>query len=335
MLSAIPSEYLNGAGTALLPEPLFCNEELPLRAVFHPLGFSLEIVTNSRGVLETAGESWGLFHQTLSEPALQLRVHVLDDGSHECPPRPSYRAQRQLLITSASSQNICVCDLKQRFACAWLTQAAIEHRSYFRYHFLEAAALSLIAGSYAVALHAACIAHTQCGVLLCGDSGAGKSSLAFACARAGWTYISDDASYLIYNRTDRLVVGNSHRIRFRPSAAELFPEVRGHGLTPRAAGKPSIELSTSGLAAIATATESHVHYIVFLNRNRPGPSGLVQLSSETAWHFFHQTLLSSGADRERQVAALRNLVRAPVVELRYRELDWAVDRLELLVREGR
>jgi hypothetical protein len=36
-----------------------------------------------------------------------------------------------------------------------------------------------------------------------------------------------------------------------------------------------------------------------------------------------------------QYAALERLLTVEVFELRYRDLDWAVDRLEMLTREGR
>jgi hypothetical protein len=36
-----------------------------------------------------------------------------------------------------------------------------------------------------------------------------------------------------------------------------------------------------------------------------------------------------------QYLALERLLKADLFELRYSDLDWAVDRLETLVREGR
>ena len=105
------------------------------------------------------------------------------------------------------------------------------------------------------------------GVLLCGDSGAGKSTLSYACARSGWTYVTDDCSFLLNSGTKRLVTGNCHQVRFRPSAAEFFPEVRGLEITPRAVGKPSIELPTAPMKHITLAQSAKVDFIVFLNRH--------------------------------------------------------------------
>ncbi len=74
-------------------------------------------------------------------------------------------------------------------------------------------------------IHAACIALNGRAVLLCGNSGAGKTSLAYACAKKGWTYLSGDATYIVRNRPDRTVAGRPFSIRFRAEARELFPEL--------------------------------------------------------------------------------------------------------------
>src|ERR1700740_1731766 len=39
-------------------DPIGCDFNLPLKGVFHPLGFTVEIATNSDPVLEAAEEGW-------------------------------------------------------------------------------------------------------------------------------------------------------------------------------------------------------------------------------------------------------------------------------------
>ncbi len=224
MLNIRAFETMLEAEQESISDPLLCRVEMPLRATFYPLGFAVEIATNSHDVLDAARESWGRFRAVaFPEPPLQITIGVLEGESSICPRTPICRAQRNLLSIIADADNFSVCDLDKQFAFAWLTEAAVEHRSYLRYHFLEAAAMVLLASSYATPLHAACVSYGGQGFLLCGDSGAGKTSLAYACARAGWTYTSDDAAYLVHGREDCLAVGNPYQIRFRPSAVQLFP----------------------------------------------------------------------------------------------------------------
>jgi hypothetical protein len=232
----------------------------------------------------------------------------------------------------ADANNQAICDLNTGFAFAWLTEDAIRHPSYTRYHFIEAVALILISTSYATPIHAACVSRYGRGLLLCGDSGAGKSTLAYACARSGWLFTSDDSSYLKHNSHELRIVGNSHQLRFRPSARDLFPELQGRSVTPRAEGKPSIEVPTAELPGIATADEALVHHIILLNRWPSAHAELQPVPREAASRYFQQYLSFPDKIRQAQTEALRTLCTADVYELRYQDLRQAIDCLNRLAR---
>jgi len=315
-------------------DPVLSDFSLPLRAVYYAMGFAVEIATNSGEVLAAAEESWGGLQRKFSEPAVRLEIGVLADGSRDCLQSPECRSRGHLLTTIADARNFSVCDLNRGFAFAWFTQAAVADRAYLRYYFLEAAALTLLESLYLTPLHAACVQIGGHGVLLCGESGAGKSSLAFACARSGWKFLSDDSSALVRKRPGRTVVGNPHQMRFRESAIELFPELNKQRITPRATGKMAIELATTTLSEIETTSECQVDYIVFLNRREPASRGLLSLPKEAAWQYFEQ-YMCFGEDEvyQAQRASIHELLNAKVFEMRYRDLGWAVDRLTTLVYE--
>jgi hypothetical protein len=328
-------DTINTAGAVNPADPVLSYFRLPLRGAYYPLGFALEIATNSSEVLAAAEESWGGFHQKFSELPLRLEIGVMADGSRDCPPPPGCRSRGNLLTIVADAGNFCVCDLSRGFAFAWLTQSAAADRAYLRYYFLEAAVSTLLEALYLTPLHAACVQNGGRGVLLCGESGAGKSSLAFACARNGWTFLSDDSSAIIRKRRGRVVVGNPCQMRFRESAVELFPELKEQRVTPRATGKMAIELATAILPEIATQAECQVDYIVFLNRREPAPPSFLSVPKEIAWQYFQQ-YMCFGEDEvhQAQTASIHDLLTAKVFEMRYQDLDWAVERLDMLVREG-
>jgi len=316
-------------------DPVLCDVELPLRQIYYPRGFAVEITTNAPEVLQAARESWGSFSKVFSEPALQFRMGVIGSGSGFCPPVPTCRAWRNLVLTVADPENFAVCDLRQGIGFGWFTRAAIEDRPYLRYNFLEASVFCMLQHLYLAPVHAACVRLRDRGVLLCGDSGAGKSSLAYACARRGWTFVSDDTSELIRARKDLTVIGGPHQIRFREAAVDLFPELAQQSLTERATGELAIELATAAVPEISTALTSPVDYIVFLNRREPEPAGLAPIPKDVALPWFEQ-VITHGEEESRgaQKLALRRLLDKPILELRYRDLDWAVDRLETMVSEG-
>jgi hypothetical protein len=249
---------------------------------------------------------------------------------------PICKCQENLFTNIADAENFAVADLSKGFSTIWLTEAAVEHRNYLRYFFLESAAMSLLSTSHLTAIHAACVEREGSGILLCGDSGAGKSSLAYACARAGWTYITDDGCYLVNGRDDRLVVGNCFQARFRPSASDLFGELKGHPVAQRMqSGKPSIEIETTALRSIATSAMSHVNHVVFLNRRGGGRQELAPFPTEVARYFMLQVLISPAPALRIQTAMIDSLLSGGALELRYSDLNWAVDRLARLAEEGR
>jgi hypothetical protein len=312
--------------------PLLARQEFAHRRTFYPLGFAVEIETNSIEILLAASESWREHICASTDTPLRIRLGVTEANSSSCPPAPIPRSDGHLLSIVADAANFAVCDLLQGMAFGWVSEATLQNRLYFRYHFLEAIALSLISTSRASPLHAACVSLEGQGVLFCGASGAGKSTLAYACARAGWTFTSDDASYLLWETADLDVRGNSHQVRFRPSARELFPELQGRSLTPRAAGKPSIEVSTAELLGIVTAKESRVHYIVLLNRQSSYPEELRSLTRDEMLPHIGGSLFAEEWAPHPRAKILERLCAANMYELRYSDFEGAVGLLERLVR---
>lgn len=311
------------------------SADFPLQARYFPLGFPLQISSNSPKVMAAAAASWEVFAPTFQCLPLEIHLGVTDDAADSCefPPAPVFRLQSEQLVSIANANNFIVSDLRIGRSFGWITPNVADSPLYLRYHLLEAAVLSMITALYALPLHAACVSWDGIGILLCGDSGAGKSSLAYAASRAGWTFISDDASYMPLNRDDRMVIGNSHQVRFRDSGVVLFPELEGRPITPRAAGKPSIEVATSELG-VTTAITSFVNYIVFLNRTEVFRHELVPLSRQSVMPWFKKFLMTTSASRSAHESALERLLEAKVFELHYRDLEWAIETLRNLAQYG-
>jgi hypothetical protein len=317
------------------PDVYLSQIEYDQKETFYPLGFPLMVSTNSSQVLDAAAECWSRFKKVFDFEPITMNIGVTAGTSRDCPSAPGCRMRGHLASTFADGENFVISDYLHAISNMWVTDSTLEHRDYFRHFFLTSTAMGQIANGYAWGIHAACVELDGAGILLCGDSGAGKSTLSFACARAGWTYITDDGSYLVDARNDRLIVGDCSMIRFRQSSENIFSELRGRPAMQRAEiGKPSIEFATASVPLFSTSSMSRIKHVVFLNRN-VDKQELVPFPVEVARLYMLQRASSAPELRKRQARMFDRLLEGSVFELRYTDLDWAVERLHQLVFRGR
>jgi hypothetical protein len=331
--SALTKEYEHWNADA---DPLRATLPLPFQHVLFPFGFSLQIKTNDAAVIRLAEQSWGGFQQRFRDTPIEVRFLVFDILTRRRPPSPCFRAQSNLLTIAADAHNFACCDLTGGFGFACVTRGAVANRDYVRYHFLEAMAYILLDTQHLVALHAACLTRYGYGFLFVGASGAGKSSLAYACMCRGWTYVSDDASSLLRRRPGRTIVGNPNSFRFRPAAAALFPELQGPIKVRN--GKPTVEIRTEHLREPKLATECTVDYVIFLNRrdNELEQPSLTPVTREEAFRRLFQENVwpPELPGHEERMEAIERLLGAHLFELSYKPFDSAIDLLEQLLCRG-
>ncbi len=313
-------------------DPLGYDLPLPLKSRYYPMGFPLDLATNSEDILAAADWIWGQFPVTSRKRAATLRV-IVEDHDARVPPLPSMPRGRDHLVSIVQGpDNFAVCDLAGSLTFACLTRDVARNHAYVRYHFLEPAGWLMIDAPHLSPVHASCVALNGRAVLLCGDAGAGKTSLAYACARKGWTYLSDDATHIVRGLTDRTVVGRPFRIRFRESARLLFPELSRFTPERRPNGKLDIEVET-GVLGMKVALESKASHVVFINRQNERVPVRVEPFARTEAMRRLQSLTCYGQEkiRSEQSRALTEFLQLPILELTYNDLDGAEGALRSLV----
>jgi hypothetical protein len=307
-------------------DPFLRETPLELQCIYYPLGFPLQLKTNSAEVWKAAEATWGGRPQAFEKPPLELRVIVAPGGGH--PPNPVYRGQAHLMSILSDQENFAVCDYTRKFAFCRLNAAAVHDQSFVSYYFLEAIANFALTQLYLTPVHAACVVRNGQGVLLSGASGAGKTTLAYFCAKKGWTYVSDNESWLVRSG-GRVLLGNPRRIRFRESAADLFPELNNQQAALHPNGKMSIEVSPNGLE---TAFQCGVERVVFLARQSGSTTTLRDIrSGDALQHFLSELPVYEDWVREEQQISLNRIAELNPVELRYSDLESAWQALESLV----
>lgn len=301
---------------------MLCDFNLPLSGTFYPAGFPLRLATNSRDVMEAACEAWGPWERAFDTGPLEFRV-IVQPG--ELAAVPAYRVQAGLLSYVSDAHNFATADTRTLTASFFLSEKTCADHAVLRWLFLEAMAYMLLTQRYVVSLHAACVARDGGGILLCGSSGTGKSTLSVACARAGFTFLSDDCTWVLTGTDAAIAIGKPHQARLRGDAARHFPELEGFPARALPNGKLSMEVPTSLLARVRTAPQVEVGTLVFLNREGQGTARMESMGSDEAAALLLQDLPSYGPEvnavHERTIGRLASL---PAWRLTYSGLDDAI-----------
>jgi hypothetical protein len=314
---------LSSEGPFGIRDPLQCDFALPLRARYFPMGFPVDLETNSMDLLSAAADLWSCFPPLAETPAVTFRVAV--GGRSTVQLRPSLpRGQEHLISIVHSPENFALADLAGGFGFAWLTQDVAADAAYCRYYFLEPLVYVMLTALHVTPLHASCIALNDRAVVLCGDSGAGKTSLAYACARRGWHYLADDAAHIVRSSHDHCVVGRPYTIRFRESARSLFPELNRFTASRRPSGKIDFEIETRELG-VSIALNHPASHIVFLRReHRSIAAHLKPFPRQEAERRLAQVIcFGDERIRSEQRESIREFVTLPTSELIYSDLESA------------
>ncbi len=322
---------IDAVAKELANDPVLSAFELPLHRTFFPLGYPLALETNSPDVILAAEASWGAMERMFDRAPVRLCLGVAE-GEPEAPaPLAVIRAREHLMSIVAGSGNFMQCDFDQGFAFGWVTPRTAANHAVLRHQFLAPGGLGMAQQRAFAPIHGALVMRQGTGVMLCGDSLAGKSTLAYACARSGWTYVSDDGAFLVRGLADRYAVGDPHSIRFRPDARELFPELALHVPTLRPNGKIALEICTRHLG-ILTAPGCPVDHVVFLDREHGGTASVHRYPVDRALDYWAQyTRLGTAAVRTAQRRCHRLLLQASLWKMQYSRLHDAVSLLERLL----
>jgi hypothetical protein len=316
-------------------DPVLSSFELEFQRMLYPFGYPLQMESNSADVIAAAVEGWGLYEQTFDVQPVRVCLGVRGRSRNPLPLESVIRSREHMMSVVADACNFVICDFNAGFAFGWVTQDTAVDHPLLRYRFLAAGAATLVEQRAFTTLHGALVSRSGAGVMLAGDSFAGKSTLAYACARTGWTYVSDDAAYFVRERRDRYAAGEPHSIRFRPDAPTLFPELAAHLPGVRPNGKLAIEICTSELD-LSTAPGCHVHHVVYLNREQTRrPVTLRPICATRVLEDWSKYNVFGTAEmRNARRRCHEHLLSAQLWELSYANLDDAVARLNRLVDFG-
>ena len=312
------------------PDVLLTGFDLELRRTYYPLGFPFELETNSPDVIAAASEGWGAFDAQFNEPPVRLCLAVTDSGTALLTPKSIFASREHLMSMYGDAGNFMMLDFRRGFGFGSITRSTAADHPLLRYRFLTPA-LMLVEQGYLAPLHGALIVKNGRGVMLCGETLAGKSMLAYAACREGWAYVTDDGVSLVRGRSDLFAVGDYLSLRLREDARRFFPEIAERLAVVRPNGKVAIEILTRTLP-IATLPGHSVDYVVFLDRQESGPASLRRYPREKALaQWKRHTAFGAAEVRSAHLQCQQRLLEVAPWEMRYSRLSDAIDCLEHLI----
>jgi len=190
----------------------------------HLLGASFEFESGSPALLRLVDEAFaGLPRHRLPGAAPRFRIRLqLTRGSRGVattePPAPHYHGGAGLLTAVMDADNCAVLCPAQRSGLVAISSRVLRHSPRLaRYELLEFAVYALAhRGLGLVSLHAACLGLDGRGLLLIGESGAGKSVVSLHGALRGLDFLTEDSTFV--DAATLQATGISSYLHLRPDA---------------------------------------------------------------------------------------------------------------------
>jgi hypothetical protein len=167
------------------------------------LGGVFEFESSSRTLLRLVDAAYaGLPQHRLPGRALRfdVRLQLTPDDATDfpiAPPPTFFQGGAGLLTVVMNPANFAVACPASRSGLVAISGSMLRFPHQVRYELLEFVVFTLAhRGQGLVSLHAACVGWRRRGLLLMGESGAGKSVLALHCALQGLDFLTEDATFV-------------------------------------------------------------------------------------------------------------------------------------------
>ena len=232
------------------PDPLRRGVPIRFRERFFPLGTVVQVESNDEAVVTASRQSFGSYGAPppTEEPEFLIQICVDADQHDDAPPPiPCYRSLKHIFHIACNDRNFAAADLASGCAVGFVTPEIAGNTAFFRYTFLECLFHVLVVHRSHTPVHCSGVAFNDYGILICGTAGAGKSSLAYACAKSGMQILTDDVAHLRVDPASKrlLLWGNPWCLRLLPNAVQLFPELADEKVTLRREHDWYLEIDTS------------------------------------------------------------------------------------------
>jgi len=241
------------------------HDNLPLAARFFVAGSIWDLRSNSKEILQAMRET---FDQVGSgrQADLQLRFHVDSSVNAALWSTPHFRALDHLYYATYGPCDSMLVDQMGRRVIGSFSPAAARDLRHWKQTVLPVL-LGIVSASIGVTpVHCACVVKGGSGLLLGGESGAGKSTMALSLSRNGFSYLSDDCTYLSRTGTEMRAWGLPTPVKLLPDAVSHFPELVSLDPVLSLNGEWVLNMDPTEISNVERCLSCAPQWLVFLER---------------------------------------------------------------------
>jgi len=300
-------------------------------AWFGPMGFRLRVLSNSHFVIDAAAASFGLFGaQGPGQPPdfeFHLHQHEIDD---RVPGNPIFRTEGPLVYQTTGRDSTLVADRDRGLAYGYFSRTTLEDAAFFRWHFLDLALYFMLEWRGFLGIHGAAICRNGRALLLRAPSGQGKTTLAYAAARARFQALAEDVVWV--DLKGELLWGIPASFHLLPDARELFPELRPLEALAQLNGERKLTVDLRSVRPGSVVTSGRPGPVVMLRRVPGQASRLKRVAVDDAYEEWLAGCSSREQDAPDYRRKVRSLLRIGAYRLHFGDdIDAALDLLEPLL----
>lgn len=258
------------------------NDNLPLGARFFVAGSIWDLRSNSEEILQAMQETFDPAGAE-QQPDLHLRFH-LDSASNDAPrwATPHFRALDHLYYATYGPCDSMLVDQMSRRVIGSFSPAVTHDLRYWKQTVLPVL-LGIVSASIGVTpVHCACVVKGGSGLLLGGESGAGKSTMALSLSRNGFAYLSDDCTYLSRTDVGMRAWGLPTPAKLLPDAVSYFPELVSLDPVLSLNGEWALNVEPTEISKVERCLSTTPRWLVFLERKVDSSPVIKPLSSGEA-----------------------------------------------------
>ncbi len=259
----------------------------PRRIRMRVLGADFRFATDRGDALRLLMDTFGnLPRHRLSTvvPVIDVRIRGTSGGRQlrrGVVPAPRYAAGAGLICGAIDAHDYAALSPASQSGLVAVSRHLLNRPNYASGELLEFAVCTLASRVQGlIPLHAACVAHLRQGLLLMGESGAGKTTLAVQCLIDGFHFLSEDSCFV--HPITGFATGLANYVYVKPSTLRYLPKHQAarfrRGSVPirRRSGVAKLRVDLRELGVHLAPSPCRVAAVVFLSTRPAGKGPLLR-----------------------------------------------------------